>query len=101
MVSPSSVVMVVMLMILVTCSAQQFYASGRYGKREAPGAMLLRRQPGGVPVEVALRNDRFFFGSRYGKRALQEPCSLAAQGWNSWVRCVLERDEAPSGGGGL
>ncbi|PNF33173.1 hypothetical protein B7P43_G13395 [Cryptotermes secundus] len=83
---------VVMLMVLVTCSlvilvsSAQFYSSGRYGKRgdlsqrsmfwsgsrygRSSGGGGGRRQQGGSnPVQVAVRNDRFFIGSRYGKRS--------------------------------
>ncbi|PSN53623.1 hypothetical protein C0J52_00916 [Blattella germanica] len=86
MASTSSALLLLMLvtcsLVIIACSAQQFYASGRYGKRGSStfwsgsrygrsGGGIGRRQQsgGGSPVEVSARNDRFFIGSRYGKRS--------------------------------
>ncbi|KAJ9590033.1 hypothetical protein L9F63_016849, partial [Diploptera punctata] len=81
MASPSTAVIIITCsLIIIACSAQQFYAGGRYGKRGGStfwsgsrygrSGVGRRQQPGGgSPVEVAARNDRFFIGSRYGKRA--------------------------------
>jgi hypothetical protein len=48
-----------------------FWGGSRYG-RSSGGGGGRRQQVGSNPVEVAVRNDRFFIGSRYGKRS-EEP----------------------------
>jgi hypothetical protein len=48
-----------------------FWSGSRYG-RSSGGGGGRRQQGGSSPVEVAARNDRFFIGSRYGKRS-EEP----------------------------
>ncbi|KDR19238.1 RYamide neuropeptides-like [Zootermopsis nevadensis] len=114
MASASSVVILIML---VTCSlvtlalSAQFYTSGRYGKRDLAQRSMFwsgsrygrssgggggRRQGGNNPVEVAVRNDRFFIGSRYGKRS-EEPLTttdetvgvlVPTEDTNSQVACM-------------
>ena len=49
-----------------------FWSGSRYGRSSGGGGS--RRQQGrGSPVEVAVRNDRFFIGSRDGKRSEEPP----------------------------
>ncbi|GFG36065.1 hypothetical protein Cfor_02598 [Coptotermes formosanus] len=116
----SSVVLLVTLLIcslVILASSGQFYASGRYGKRgelslrsmfwsgsrygRSNGAGGGRRQQGrSSPVEVAVRNDRFFIGSRYGKRSEEPPATTdgsvglaevlrpAEENGNSQVACM-------------
>ncbi|XP_048515067.1 uncharacterized protein LOC105683582 [Athalia rosae] len=81
----------IVYMVTTVVTAQNFYTNGRYGKRQDPGqgfsfwsGSRYGRSGGAVPndlpkndaddetsvkdVEVSPRIDRFFLGSRYGKR---------------------------------
>ncbi|XP_066597417.1 uncharacterized protein RYa [Prorops nasuta] len=72
------------LTVTLVASQQGFYLHGRYGKRQEPRASFLtdsrygRSEIGETSakdssrlLEITPRADRFFLGSRYGKRMLK------------------------------
>jgi hypothetical protein len=50
-----------------------FMSGSRYGRSSEDGGS--RRQQGRNSPVVAVRNDRFFIGSRYGKRSEEPPAT--------------------------
>ncbi|GFG40409.1 hypothetical protein Cfor_03342 [Coptotermes formosanus] len=56
------------------------WSGSRYRRSNGVGGG--RRQQGlSSPVEVAVRNDRFFIGSRYGKRSEEPPATTDGTYW--------------------
>ncbi|XP_067004055.2 RYamide neuropeptides [Anabrus simplex] len=91
----------IIFVLVLSCSAQQFYPSGRYGKRfeTSPGrdtssrfwsGSRYGRSNSNQNLAVVPRTDRFFLGSRYGKRGDWE--ALSNGGVKEMVTATLEND---------
>ncbi|XP_075218101.1 uncharacterized protein LOC142322894 [Lycorma delicatula] len=116
----------VLVTVIYTVSAQGFYPTGgRYGKRTSENNQLFQEdhiarrssrlwggRGSGDVQQVAPRAERFFMGSRYGKRAgneiingvendLNEQLSCQYTGVINLYRCINSKERPPEAEGAV